>query len=130
MTRDTSFLRTVLLLDAVASGATGLLLIAGASLLEPWVGLPVALMREAGIILIPYVAFVAFVGTRETISRTAVGVIIAINAVWALASFGLLMSGYVAPSVLGYAFVATQAIVVAVLGALQYVGLQRQAVTA
>jgi hypothetical protein len=130
MTRDTSFLRIVLLLDAVASGATGLLLIAGAGLLEPWLGLPVALMREAGIILIPYVAFVAFVGTRETISRTAVGVIIAINAVWALASFGLLMSGYVAPSVLGYAFVAAQAIVVAVLGALQYVGLQRQAVTA
>jgi hypothetical protein len=40
-------------LDAAASGATGLLLIAGARWLEDLLGLPVALMREAGLILIP-----------------------------------------------------------------------------
>ena len=130
MTSNTSFLRTVLMLDAVASGATGLLLIVGAGLLEPWLSLPVALMRTAGFILVPYVAFVAFVGTRETISRSAVGLIIAVNIVWALASFGLLMSSYVAPSALGYAFVAAQAIVVAALGVLQYVGLNRDPVAA
>jgi hypothetical protein len=67
----TAFLRNVLLVDAAASGATGILLIAGASLLDGLLGLPVTLMREAGLILVPYVAFVAWVGTRETCGRSS-----------------------------------------------------------
>ena len=51
--QSNSFLRTVLLADAIASGATGLLMIAGAGLLEGLLGLPVALLREAGLVLIP-----------------------------------------------------------------------------
>jgi len=120
------FLRNMLLLDAAASGATGLLLIVGAGLLESLLGLPVALMREAGLILVPYVAFVAWVGTRETIARGAVWAIIVVNALWAIASVGLLVSGLVAPTVLGYVFVIAQAVVVALLGELQYAGLKRQ----
>jgi len=122
----TPFLRNVLLLDAAASGATGLLLIAGAGLLDGLLGLPVALMREAGLILVPYVAFVAWVGTRQTIARSAVWTIIVANAVWTVASIGLLVSGWVAPTALGYAFVIAQAAVVALLGELQYAGLKRR----
>jgi hypothetical protein len=122
----TPFLRNVLLIDAVASGATGLLLIAGAGLLDGLLGLPAALMREAGLILVPYVAFVAWVGTRETIARGAVWAIIAANALWAVATVGLLVSGLVAPTALGIAFVIAQAAVVALLGELQYAGLKRQ----
>lgn len=122
----TAFLRNVLLLDAAASGATGLLLIAGAGLLDGLLGLPVTLMREAGLILVPYVAFVAWAGTRGTIARGAVLAIIAANALWAMASVGLLVSDLVAPTVLGYAFVLAQAAVVALLGELQYAGLKRQ----
>ena len=130
-THPNTFLRNVLLLDAAASGGTGLLLIGGAGLLDGLLGLPVALMREAGLILMPYVAFVTWVATRAEISRGAVWTIIAINAVWAIASAGLLVSGLVAPTLLGYIFVIGQAIVVALLGELQYVGLKRQdAVTA
>ena len=124
--RPTPFLRNVLLLDAAASGATGLLLIAGAGLLDGLLGLPVALMREAGLILVPYVAFVAWVGTRQTIARSAVWTIIVANAVWTVASIGLLVSGWVAPTALGYAFVIAQAAVVALLGELQYAGLKRR----
>src|SRR5678815_4133716 len=62
--------------------ATGLLLIAGADPLTGLLGLPVTLMREAGLLLVPYVALVAFVGTRETISRPAVQAIIALNVLW------------------------------------------------
>jgi hypothetical protein len=124
MNRDT-FLRYALLADAVASGATGLLLIAGADLLTGLLGLPVALMREAGLLLVPYVALVAFVGTREAISRPAVQAIIALNVLWVVASIGLLMSGYVAPTALGTAFVIAQAIVVGVFAELQFVGLRR-----
>ena len=128
--QSTTFLRNVLLLDAAASGATAALLIAGAGLLDSLLGLPVALMREAGLILVPYVAFVAWVGTRETIARGAVWAIIATNALWAIASVGLLVSGLVAPTMLGYAFVLAQAAVVALLGELQYGGLKRQTTVA
>jgi hypothetical protein len=120
------FLRNVLLLDAAASGATAALLIAGAGLLGGPLGLPVALMREAGLILVPYVALVAWVGTRQAIPRGAVWAIVAANALWAIASAGLLVSGLVAPTALGHAFVIAQAVVVALLGELQYAGLKRQ----
>src|ERR1700752_1520937 len=98
MLRQNTFLRYALLADAVASGATGLLMIAGAGLLEGLLGLPVALMREAGLLLVPYVALVAVVGTRAAISRPAVKAIIVLNALWVAGSALLLLSGYVAPT--------------------------------
>jgi hypothetical protein len=125
-----SFLRYALLADAIASGATGLLLIVGAGLLESLLNIPVALAREAGLVLIPYVAFVAYAGTRENIVRGAVWAIIVANAVWALASVALLVSGWIAPTFLGVVFIAMQAAVVAVFGELQFVGLRRTAATA
>jgi len=125
-----TFLRYALLADAIASGATGLLLIAGAGLLEGFLNIPVALSREAGLVLIPYVAFVAYVGTRETIMRNAVWAIIAANVLWAVASVALLASGWIAPNLLGVVFIAMQAAVVAVFGELQFIGLRRAAVTA
>ena len=124
MTRQ-NFLRYALLADAVASGATGLLLIAGAGFLDGLLGLPVALMREAGLLLVPYVAFVAYVGTRERISRTAAQAVIALNIVWTVCSILLLLTDYVAPTALGYAFVIAQAAVVAVFAELQFIGLRR-----
>lgn len=130
MNRQNTFLRYALLADAVASGATGLLMIAGAELLTGLLGLPVALMREAGLLLVPYVALVAFIGTRETISHPAVKVIIALNVLWVAGSIGLLTSGYVAPTMLGYAFVIAQAVVVGAFAELQFIGLRRAQATA
>lgn len=123
--RPPVFLRRALLLDAVASGATGLLMIVGAGLVEGLLGLPAALLRGAGLVLIPYVAFVVYTGMRPSIARSAVWAIIIANVLWAAASALLLVSGLVAPTALGYAFVIGQAIVVALLGELQYVGLRR-----
>jgi hypothetical protein len=122
---SSAFLRRALLVDALASGATGLLLIAGAGLLEGLLGLPAALLRGAGLVLVPYVAFVILTGTRASIPQAAVWAIIAANAAWAAASGLLLVSGWVAPTAPGYAFVIAQAVVVALLGELQYVGLRR-----
>ena len=123
--QSSTFLRRALLLDAAASGATALLAIAGAGFLEGLLGLPAALLRGAGLVLVPYVAFAIYAGTREAIPRPAVWVIIAANALWALASVLLLLSGLVAPTLLGYALVIGQAAVVALLGELQYIGLRR-----
>jgi hypothetical protein len=128
--QQTTFLRYALIADAVASGATGLLMIAGADALTGLLGLPVALMREAGLLLVPYVALVAFVGTRAAISRPAVHVIVALNALWVLGSVGLLVGGFVAPTAFGYAFVIVQAVAVGVFAELQVIGLRRAAVMA
>jgi hypothetical protein len=124
------FLQRALILDAVASGATAVLLIAAAPALAPLLGLPVALMRGAGLLLLPYVAFVALVARRGRLEPAAVWTIIVSNALWAAASFGLLLSGQIAPTALGIAFVVVQAVVVALLGELQYVGLRRPAIEA
>jgi hypothetical protein len=125
MFRQITFLRFALLVDAVASGATGLLLVAGAEGLTRLLGLPVPLMREAGLLLVPYVALVGFVVTRENISLGAVKTIVALNVLWVLGSIGLLMSSLVAPRMLGYAFVIVQAVAVGVFAELQIIGLRR-----
>ena len=124
MPRQNTFLRYALLADAFASGATGLMMIAGAGLLEGLLGLPTALMREAGLVLVPYVAFVAWVGTRDAISRPAVQAIIALNVLWVVGS-AVVLFAFVAPTVLGYTFVVAQAIVVGVFAELQFIGLRR-----
>ena len=126
MLRQITNLRFALVADAVASGATGLIMIAGADLLTGLLGLPVPVMREAGLLLMPYVVLVAYVGTRPAIPRGAVKVIIALNVAWLAGSIALLMSGSVAPTVLGYAFVIFQAVVVGVFAELQFIGLRRQ----
>jgi len=118
------FLRLTLLADAVASGLTGLLLLAGAGLLESLLGLPVGLMREAGLVLVPYVAFVGWLASRSSTSVWSIDAVIACNAVWALASVLLLVSGFVSPTLLGYAFVVVQAAAVALFGVLQYTALR------
>jgi len=129
--RQISFLRAALLIDAVASGLTAALLVAGADALRDLLGLPVALMREAGVILVFYVAFVVFVATRAQIAAGAVWTVIACNALWTLASFAILKTGLIAPTTLGMVFVTGQALAVLALGALQLFALRRpQAVPA
>lgn len=120
-----TFLRRALVLDAVASGATGVLMLGGAGLLEGLLNLPPSLMRYAGLFLIPYAAFVAYEGLRADTSRLSVVAIIAGNALWAAGSILLLVSGPVSPTNLGMIFVAGQAFVVALFAELQYFGLRR-----
>jgi hypothetical protein len=128
-TQHSPFLRNALLIDAAVSGATGLLMIAGAGLLEGLLGLPAALLRGAGLVLVPYVAFVVWAGTRAHIASGAAWAIIIANAAWAIASAFLLM-GTLSPTLLGTIFVIGQALVVALLGEVQYVGLRRQSAVA
>jgi hypothetical protein len=125
MTHPSTFLRRVLGVDAVSSGAMGLLLAVTANLLAPLLGLPAALLDYAGLSLIPFAAFVAWVGTRPQLPPPGVWAIIACNAAWSVSSIVLLVSGTVAPNALGYAFVVVQALLVAILAELEYVGLRR-----
>jgi glucose uptake protein GlcU len=119
------FLRNVLLLDAATSLACGLLLTLAARPLAGLLGLPQALLTEAGLILLPFAGLVVYAATRTPLSRPLVWVAIVANALWALDSVALLLSGWVAPSRLGVAFVLAQAIVVALLAELEFFGLKR-----
>jgi hypothetical protein len=125
MLTSSTFLSRALLLDAVATGATAPLLLAAAGLLAGLLGLPESLLRYAGLLLIPFVALVAWAGTRGRAPVQVVRVIIGANAAWVIASILLLLSGWVQPTALGYAFVIGQAVVVGVFAELQMLGLRR-----
>ncbi len=121
----TPFLRFALLGDAAASGATGLLLAAGAGSLASLLGLPEGLLRFAGLALLPYAAFVARLGTRDGgAARNAVRAVVAVNLLWTLDSVLLLALGPVSPNGLGTAFVLAQALVVLGFAAMQWTALR------
>lgn len=120
------FLRRVLLLDAIATGATGLLLLGGTSLLQSLLALPASLMIYAGIFSVAWAAIVGFASAQKQLTRNFVWSIIAANVLWVIGSIALLVSGYVSPTWLGYAFVIAQALAVDVFAALQYFGLPKR----
>ena len=124
-TTPSSLLRKALLADALLSGITGLALALAAAPLAAPFGLAVGLLRWSGLILIPFAAFVARLGTRERIQRPLVFAVVACNGLWALDSVLLLVTGWIEPTVLGEVFVLGQALVVAVLAELEFLGLRR-----
>lgn len=122
-----SFLRRVLLLDGASSGLLGVMALLDAQALEEYLGLPAALVREAGLGLIPFGIALVYLSRRATVPRAGVLAVIATNAAWVLASFLLLLVPGIAPTSLGYAVVIGQALAVAVLAEMEYVGLRRSA---
>jgi hypothetical protein len=68
--------------------------------------------------------------SREQPARFAVWAVIGLNVLWAVDSFLLLATGWVAPNALGYVFIVGQALTVGVLAELEYVGLRRSIVPA
>ena len=120
-----TFLRRVLLLDAVSCGGMGLLLVTCNGLLSGLLSLPVGLLREAGVVLLPFALLLAFMSTRARLPRALVWAVIVVNAIWAIDSVVLLFTGWVQPNLLGYLFVAGQATFVAVIVELEYIGLRK-----
>lgn len=125
-----TFLRRVLLLDSVSSGAMGVLLLTCSGLLAGLLNLPAELLREAGLVLIPFALGVGFLGTRARLARVAVWAVIAINAIWAIDSVVLLFTGWVQPNLLGYVFVLGQAAFVAVMAELELIGMRKSGAVA
>jgi hypothetical protein len=128
--RTSTFLRRVLLADAATCAAAGLLMWIGASQLEQSLGLPTALSRYAGISLLPVAATLVYLARREQLSRSAILIVIGLNALWAVDSILLLLSGWIEPTGTGYAFVIVQAVGVAMFAGLEYFGLRQSATVA
>jgi hypothetical protein len=132
MIKPSSFLSRALLADAVFSGVSAVGLTLGAGVLAPFLNLPEALLRETGLFLIAYTALVGWLGTRQSVLKALVLLVIVGNAAWTLGSIALLFSGAVNPNLLGEIVVAAQAIATGVFAELQYIGLRKSggAVTA
>ena len=132
MIHPSLFLRRAIQADAIFSGISAVLLTLGAADLAALLNLPEALLRETGLFLVAYAALVAWLGTRATMPRALVIIVIAGNSAWTVASIALLFIDAVMPNLLGQAAIAMPAIVVGALAELQYIGLRRSsgAVTA
>ena len=125
MIQPSLFLRRAVQADSVFSGVSAVLLTFGAGEFAPLLNLPEALLRETGLFLIAYAALVGWLGTRQSMPKALVVIVIAGNAAWTLASIALLLSAAINPNLLGEAAIAMQAIAVGALAELQYIGLRR-----
>jgi len=125
MIHPSLFLRRALLADAIFSGVSGVGLTLGAGMLASLLNLPEALLRETGLFLIAYAIFVGWLGTRASLAKALVLIVVAGNAAWTLASIWLLFSGMVSPNLLGEIAVVAQAIATGIFAELQYIGLRK-----
>lgn len=123
-------LRLTLKVDAIAGGAMGLLMALAAQPLGELFGLPFVLLLVAGIVLLPLALVLYWMSNQTLLSRTGAWAVIALNSLWVVESAVLLVTGYVQPTALGYAFVIGQALVVLLLAELEFFGLRRSAVLA
>ena len=125
MINPSSFLSRALLADAVFSGVSAVGLTLSAGMLAPFLNLPEILLRETGLFLIAYTALVGWLGTRQSVLKALVLLVIVGNAAWTLGSIALLFSGAVSPNLPGQVFVVAQAIATGVFAELQFIGLRK-----
>jgi hypothetical protein len=118
-----SLLRKALLADALASGASGAVLALGSAPAGALLGLPPAVLLAAGLVSVVYAAFVGWLGTRRAVWAPAVWFAIVGNVAWTLGSLELLFT--LQPNTLGQAYVIAQAVLVAALAEMQFIGLRR-----
>jgi hypothetical protein len=109
-------LKQVLNFDAVTCIAFGLLLVIGAAPLSGLLGLPQALLFYSGLVLFPSAALMLIAARK--LSAPLVGVVIAGNAAWVVAS--VIVAFALEPTGFGVAFVLAQAAAVLVLLVLEW----------
>lgn len=119
------FLRRVLWADAVVSAVVGVVMAAAAAPIESLTRLPAALLVPAGLALLPYAAYLAWLATRPAVPAVAVAVPIGLNLLWALDCAWLGFAGEPRPQALGLAFLTVQAVTVLLFAELEYAGLRR-----
>jgi hypothetical protein len=119
------FLRRVLLLDASTCLITGMLMLTASGTVERLLAIPAPLSRVLAVVLLIFGGLVAWVGTRRHLMRSAVWAIVTLNALWAVESLLTLAFGWLDPNALGRAFIIVQAVAVAVIAELQFIGLRR-----
>jgi hypothetical protein len=118
-------LRFALQADAAVTALNAVAYLAAFALLDGWLGVPAALLIGVGAFLLAFAAFVGRLSSRAEMGRGAVIGVIAVNLLWTVDSLILLAVDAFSPTVAGQIVIAVQALGVAGLAALQYVGLRR-----
>jgi hypothetical protein len=119
-------LRNVLLVNAVSSGATGLLLVLFSDFFVGLFGIEsVSPFLETGIFLLAFAGFVFYEGRRSNVNTGRVRFIIALDTLWVVASVLLLVLQPVAITWIGNLFIAAVALWVAAMAGLQFRGLKQ-----
>ena len=110
-------IRFALLLDAVVSGANGVVYLLAAGPLGDLLGVPAGFLRALGAFFVVYAAAVWLVSRRP--SSPAVAAVIAGNVLWVVASALYLFGGVHDPSTAGIVWGVLQACIVAGFAELQ-----------
>lgn len=118
------FLRSVLNLDAIVTGANGVAYLALAQVLDSFLGVQAAVLYGIGAFLTLYAIDVALVARKPAISRAAVVVIALLNAAWAVGSIVLAATDTLTMTTVGTTWAILQAVVVAGFADLQLLGLR------
>ncbi|SOD78194.1 hypothetical protein [Spirosoma fluviale] len=119
-------LKTVLIINAVSSGATGLLLLALANPIAQLFGQSsTGIFTEVGLFLVAFAVFVFYQSRQHSVSTGAVRFIIALDLLWVVASVILLVWPSVELTGLGQAAIAAVALWVALMAYLQTNGLKK-----
>jgi hypothetical protein len=129
MSSDTSrdrraLLRDSIRLDAVVTGTAGVLLAAGAPVLDGLLGVRPALLVALGVFLIAYAAALLVLARAGAPARW-VKAVIAANVLWVAASVVAVLADWLTLTALGTAFALVQAAGVALLAELQLIALRR-----
>ncbi|MFB4291838.1 hypothetical protein ACBI99_29600 [Nonomuraea sp. ATR24] len=119
------FLRLVLALDAVVTGANGLVYLAGAGLVSDLLGPDAGLLRGIGAFLLVYGAAVGLLAARGTVSQAGVKAVIGLNIAWTLGSVAAVITGMMEFTTIGAVWAIAQALVVGVFAELQIMGLRK-----
>jgi hypothetical protein len=104
--------------DALVSGAFGLLLAAGAPFVDGLLGAPVGFLVPLGLFLLGYAGILVLLARRGAPAR-AVKAVVAGNALWVAASVGVVLADLLTLSTTGIVVALLQAGAVALLAELQ-----------
>ncbi|MEJ7838176.1 MAG: hypothetical protein WKF81_05125 [Thermomicrobiales bacterium] len=112
-------LRSLLLVDAVLTGATGVLMVGGAWILEDLLDLHANLLWLAGLVLIIYVIGLIAISRQEPVHLVHVEISAGINLLWAVGCLVVAFAGWTGINALGIGFLLLQVMVVGLFGTLQ-----------
>ncbi|HEY8518521.1 MAG TPA: hypothetical protein VIN61_00455 [Gammaproteobacteria bacterium] len=118
-------LRYVLAFDAVTCLLMGSAVLLAGNALGDLLAIPPIVLRAAGAALLVFAAGVGHAARRAQPYGAGVIAVIVLNGLWAVESLLALWAGWLEPNALGTAFVVAQAIAVAVIAELQFIGMRR-----
>jgi hypothetical protein len=121
--------RTVLRLDGALCLAMGAVLVALHAAIAGPTGLSTGFLLTAGVLLLPVGLFILAVALLPGPTRSGVAIVVIGNALWVLASIGVLVAGFVQPTLFGAVLILGQAVAVAVFAAVEALHLSRRQAT-